>query len=46
VLAVVGDAHAIAADGVLVVVAVSERMARRLTGAAGLQRLGVALRSP
>jgi Flp pilus assembly protein CpaB len=46
VLAVIADPHAAATDGVVVVVAVSDAAARRLAGAAGEQRLSLALRPP
>jgi Flp pilus assembly protein CpaB len=46
VLAVLADPHASATDGALVVVATSDRVARRLTAAAAQQRLSIALRPP
>lgn len=46
VLAVLTDPHAAPADGVMVIVAVSDAIARRLTGAAGEQHLSLALRPP
>jgi hypothetical protein len=46
VLAVLADPHAATADGVLVVVAASDGVARRLAAAAAQQRLSVALRPP
>jgi Flp pilus assembly protein CpaB len=46
VLAVLADPHAAAADGVLVVVAASDAVARRLAAATAQQRLSVALRPP
>jgi Flp pilus assembly protein CpaB len=46
VLAVLADPQASATDGVLVVVAASDRVARRLTAAAAQQRLSIALRPP
>ncbi|MEN3358675.1 MAG: pilus assembly protein CpaB [Mycobacteriales bacterium] len=46
VLAVLADARTSPADGVLVVVATSDRVARQLAAAAAQQRLSVALRPP
>jgi pilus assembly protein CpaB len=46
VLAVLADPQAAATDGALVVVATSDRVARRLTAAAAQQRLSIALRPP